>query len=498
MKQLLERFWRWADYTYRRLIIVILATAVALAAIVYGVIKIVTPAPPCGGTHGISQPTGTNQCIGVTDGSFTFSSSLEPIERRILAENRQVEKQGSYVTVAYLGPLTVTNVPTMQRVRTALEGAYIAQRDANSAGRPPIRLVLANDGGDTSQWRPVVGQLEEMNNGSDHLVAVIGLQLSTTGTRSAAQHLTQDHIPVVGDLISADTLDGSTIPGLSRVSPPNKLEVEGLSQYATGHPQNPDTVLLVDDENATDLYTSTLAADFRASFKGHIVLTEPYDGQSQADIDFQFQQIIHDLCSNEPPNTVLYAGRVELLPRFVRQLANRACGTGKTITVITGDDGTALPQSSEVAATLRNPDNAPVSVIYTSVNDPQVLSGASNPAHHLFTTFEQEFTGAGFRYSDLQDEAPVLAHDALLSVAQAEQNRAGKPTSPITVGGRLREMNTSNSYIPGAGGAFEFDVNGNPVCQRLLLLQLTAGGGTTPRYLGSWPIPTPGNVCPSP
>lgn len=441
---------------------------------------------------------GTNQCVGVTDGSFKFSNNLKPIEDRILAENQHVEKQGSYVTVAYLGPLTASNTPTMHRVRTALEGAYIAQQEANSAGRPPIRLMLANDGSDTGQWKPAVGEIEEMNNGSDHLVAVIGLQLSTTGTRSAAQDLTHDHIPVVGDLVSADTLDSSTIPGLSRVSPPNRLEVEGLSQYAAKHPQNPNTVLLVNDENSTDLYTSTLAADFHASFREHIVLTEPYDGESQGDIDSQFQQITHDLCSNEPPSTVLYAGRVELLPSFVRQLANRACGTGRTITVVTGDDGTALPQSSEVAATLRNPDNAPVSVVYTSVNDPQVLSAGDNPAHHLFTTFEQRFTGARFKYSDLQDEAPLLAHDALLAVAQAEQNRLGRPTSPVAVGGRLREMNTPNSYIPGAGGAFEFDRNGNPVCQRLFLLQLTAGAGTTPRYLGSWPIPTPDNVCPSP
>lgn len=498
MKQALRRFWYWADYSYRRLIIVIVAAAAVLVAIVWAITVIARPAPPCGGAHGISVQPGSNECIGVTDGSFTFSSSLAPIEGRILAENRQIEKKGSYVTAAYLGPLTANNAPTMQRVRTALEGAYIAQRDANSAGRPPVRLVLANDGSDTSQWQPVVGQLKQLDNGSDHLVAVVGLQLSTTGTRSAAQRLIQDHIPVVGDLISADTLDGSTIPGLSRVSPPNKLEVEALSQYTSMHPQDQNTALLVDDENTTDLYTSTLAADFRANFKKHIFLTEPYDGESQADIDSQFQQITHDLCSNQPPSTVLYAGRVELLPSFVRQLANRACGTDKMITVITGDDGTALPQSGEVTATLKDPDNAPVSVIYTSVNDPQALSRDDNPSHQLFTRFEQEFTGAGFNAGDLQDEAPLLAHDALLSVAQAEQNRMGKPISPITVGGRLHEMNTPNSYIPGAGGAFEFDSDGDPVCQRLFLLQLTAGAGTTPRYLGSWPVPTPGNACPSP
>src|SRR6266545_336710 len=51
---------------------------------------------------------GNGECVGITDGSFTFNKRLESAERRIHRLNDDALHSGRpYVTVVYLGPMSV-------------------------------------------------------------------------------------------------------------------------------------------------------------------------------------------------------------------------------------------------------------------------------------------------------------------------------------------------------------------------------------------------------
>lgn len=485
MKTMARRIWDWINYNHPRQLGAALTTVIVLAGIVIGVHKLAS----C--RHSIYRKmTGVTECITVTDGSFSFTDTLSGVEGKIHDLNKKVEK-GSYVTVAYMGPLSNGDSLAQKRVRAILEGVYIGQLDAyNSGSRKSgtrIRLVLANDGSDTSHWVPIVKKLESMRNGKNPLVAVVGMQVSTVGTRKAARHLSSNDIPVVGDVISADGLvDRRGITNLWRVSPPNDSEVRALREFEYSQLQS---ARLVYNGDINDLYTDTLAADFKHYFGPKIQSSKRYDGMDPRGVGGQFKLITDSLCDKNTPDTVLYAGRVDLLPDFIDKLAALDCP--KPVTVLTGDDGTSLPLSDKVKKVADNPQNTgTINVIYTSVAG----TAGNPPLSPMFKAFIKKFTDKklGFEPKDLQDETPAMAYDAITSVSTAIN--IASSLSPSSVSGILGNM-TDPGRVHGATGTFGFDDFGNPRCRSLLLLQLTIQGGRVDdRYRNTWP-PTPAAGC---
>ena len=76
------------------------------------------------------------QRVGVTDGSFIFDPALRTVEGDIRRADQGLAR-GKYVTVAFLGPLTPSPDVSIGRIRSWLEGAYIAQQVANRTGAGP-------------------------------------------------------------------------------------------------------------------------------------------------------------------------------------------------------------------------------------------------------------------------------------------------------------------------------------------------------------------------
>jgi ABC-type branched-subunit amino acid transport system substrate-binding protein len=438
------------------------------------------------------------QSVGVTDGSFLFSPALRTVERDIESADQHLTP-GKYVTVAFLGPLTPSADVSISRIRSWLEGAYTAQLAANSAGSgagPQIRLVLANTGSTERQYQPVVRQLDQLTTGPDPLVAVTGLGISVPPTQRAARQLSADGIPMVGAVITGDSLDSSAgIHGLFRVNPDVRDEVSALADYLRGAGLG-NRAMLIQDTNGGDLYTESLNSDFRTQLGSYMQAggfpEEPFDAApGSASLKSQFYALSRNLCGRNPPNVIFYAGRVADLPDFIRQLWARGenCEPRHIITVVTGSDASSLQGQLK-----RGPGDAPVRVLYVALANPAELAARPNGQNNrkLYQAFVHAFTGKGFSPADLSDGWAIMAHDAVTAADQAiiEVSLAGGRVTRQAVRTELPDLSAANNSVPGAAGAFEFDpVTGNPTGRDFPVMELTPGGRL--KVLNVYPLPRP-------
>jgi ABC-type branched-subunit amino acid transport system substrate-binding protein len=469
--------------------------AAAVVAVVAAVALVVTltraphpdtPCAPCVISDGGQQ-------VGVTDGSFIFSPALGPVERDIEQADQHLAR-GKHVTVAFLGPLTASADVSIGRIRSWLEGAYIAQQVANRAGAgPQIRLMLANVGSGENQYQPVVRQLVRMTTGPDPLVAVTGMGISVPQTQHAAHLLSQHGIPMVGAVITGDTLSQSTVHGLFRVNPDVRDEVGALAHYLHGAGLG-DRAMLIQDNAPGDLYTASLNTDFRTGLARYIQAggfpEEPFDAPPNSGaLGAQFSALSGNLCGRNPPDMILYAGRVDDLPDFIHHLWARGvdCEPRRLITVVTGSDASSLQGQLKPA-----PGDAPVRIVYAALADPAELAAKPNGRNNrsLWHAFYQAFT-ARFPAADLGDGWAIMSHDALVAADQAViriSASQGRVTARNVLG-ELSDLSASNA-VPGAAGNFGFDpVTGNPAGRDFPVLELTPGGGL--KLLGVYPLPTP-------
>lgn len=419
------------------------------------------------------------ECVGVTDGSFVFDPALQQIEDKIKAENDSIAGQ-DYVTVAYLGSLTETPTVSIERIRSQLEGAYVAQHAANSSGiYPKVRLVLANKGSLEQAWESVTKQLTEMTEAPDRLVAVVGLGVSSLQTAESAKMLSRADIPMVGSVITADSLNtraeglGGPIDGLTKVVPNVGQLVAVLAEYLAQSRPDLRTAMLVSDGNPDDLYTSTLKKDFTEKqlaaywVNGGSVI-QPYDGTpGTSGILNQFSTIVSNFCGVDPPDMVFYAGRAALLPDFITQLRKRSCVT-RPITVVSGFDAAGL------RTTLPPPpdSNHPVSIIYAGP-DPKALADPQwNRDFDQYNRFEKMFTtDSGFDPEDLEDGWAIMTHDAMLAAVTAITRATGQSPTPPTrkdVRIQLYLSNSPTTSVPGAAGTFMFNSTTGDVAGRRL------------------------------
>jgi ABC-type branched-subunit amino acid transport system substrate-binding protein len=468
------------------------AGGVAVAAVVSLVLTLNsaphpdTPCAPCVIRDGGQQ-------VGITDGSFVFDPALGTVEGDIRHADQNLAR-GKDVTVAFLGPLTPSPDVSIGRIRSWLEGAYIAQQVANRTGAgPQIRLVLANVGSGENQYRPVVRQLDRMTTGPDPLVAVTGMGISLPQTLQTARLLSQHSIPMVGAVITGDSLSQVSVPGLFRVNPDVRDEVGALARYLRGAGLG-DRAMLIQDNAPGDLYTASLNADFRTGLAGYIQAggfpEEPFDAPPNSGaLGAQFSALSGNLCGRNPPDMILYAGRVDDLPDFIHHLWARGvdCEPRRLITVVTGSDASSLQGQLKPA-----PGDAPVRIIYAALADPAELAARPNGRNdrNLWQAFYATFTKR-FPASGLGDGWAIMSHDAVVAADQAviKISAAQGQVTARNVRGELGDLSASNA-VPGAAGDFGFDpVAGNPTGRDFPVLELTPGGAL--RLRGVYPLPAP-------
>ncbi|MFJ7906875.1 ABC transporter substrate-binding protein [Kitasatospora sp. NPDC096204] len=502
----------WGRLT--KVLALVAALAVVAGAIVAG-IELTRPDLSCG--EGVSKKTPDGECTGVTDGAFSFSPALDAVSHRIKVENDSIADR-PHVTVAVMIPMTgLAQSVSQDRVLRQLQGAYLAQYRANhdDGGRtPPIRLVLANPGSDSFDWRPVTEQLAGMAASTqDNLRAVTGFDRSVPSTKAAIAHLTRDlKIPVVGGAITADDLANSPqapkdFPGLVRVVPTNTGEADALSYYGA-QSGTPESAVVVEDTREDDNYITTLKRAFERNTKVTAAhqpqtYTSPQDINQVGNIPNVFDIMIQNICQSQA-NTIYFAGRYLQLRLFINRLGARGCTT-KPYTVLSGSEANSLLADPELdwAALSKNVTVRYVSLAHRDMwTGPAVNGGSAEDLQALSARVDQaakEPVGP-IGPTDLFDSRTIVMHDTVWTAISGIRLSVSGTTPPATSANPLPSITDvadiwqfmhSKAMVKGAGGWICLDQNGNPYDKALAIVELRDNPRAA-KFVGlAWPTGKP-------
>jgi hypothetical protein len=476
----------------RRTLLASLAGTVtaAVAGVLTGVLSEPAVSPMC--APGVLRHQG--QCVGVTD-SFAFDRRFTAIMRELREENAYAVEggPGTYVTVAFLGPLTSADDRAVIQLEGAVVGLRRANRDELVGDSPRIRLVLGNTGdrrpGDR-EWGYVTDRLTGMVGGADHLTAVIGVGLSRTETVAAAGRLRRLSLPMIGNALTADRMDKKLVLGLAKVNPRVGEEIQLLAQHLrTRHDLRRAIIVSYSEEG--DLYAEALVEAFKKHLAPQWKAGGSHNYPFGLDPGNDFRLIVSNLCSADPAETILYAGRAADLPKFIGYLGTRACHPER-LTVITGSDAVYLTLNTtenRKAWTYLTDTHNPISLVYAPLAEPSVLLDPDrNPHAKQYEAFQEAYQAQGFNLAHLDIGWGIMAHDALLTAASAIRHATvpqyGLP-EPAKVRDALYLITTPATSVPGASGPIVLDPDtGNRVGLRLPILQFTPNH--PPKVLGMY------------
>ena len=489
----------------RVVIVVVLVVVLAAPVVVWW-----SAAQHCNTTNSDLITVENDECVGVTDGTDgagVFGAELESVMKKIAEENEEAVKDGRYVTIAFLGPLT--SKPGVRdfiggRSLHELEGAFVAQKAANASGNPlKVRLVLANEGNDERHWKSTVDTLKKMTDAPHRLVAVAGMGLSQQESLDAARLLAAEPaLPMVADIITADGFNGLKVRGLRRVAPDVSIQLKVISRELAG--RKPQSAVLVQSKitlnGSEDLYTISLADAFEKSengFKRYIDRgkTIPYTPKG-GNFESQLGQIAASICGPDRPDMVLWASRANDLDDFFEALDRHSCSppAGKKILVVTASDAAALPADLLTKYPF-------LEMVYVPLADPKQLEAVDNPNRKSYLKFKEVFLREKFPEKDLDTGWAIMAHDAVTTlttvIGRASSNPGtGKNVIPDIddVNGQLDQLNCGNR-IAGAGDHFGINFKtGNRLGGRELKTIYRPEGTQSPQNTQS-SEPDPENFC---
>lgn len=493
------------------------AVVSGLVASLFGVFALVDRIrnEPCmrGGATAVTQHGANGECVGITDGSYTFDPQLKGVEQAIRKENRDVTRHHpkDYVSVVVLLPISghSGSIMAMSAVVEQVRGAYTAQYYANRQNvegvAPYIQLLIGSDGYQANQWKAATSAIEHAT--AQHVAAVTGLGLSLDGTRSAVRELTGRNIPVIGSSITADSF--SNIKNFVRVSPSNQDNMAAALSYVRA---DYTRAVLVEDGNAGDSYDATLVSGFRkfAAIPHHrIVDVEPFDttkrdraaseaGQAEAEqeVATRISQMALDICAQQPA-VVLFAGRGQDVGVLVHAFASTCLD--KSIEIVSGDDMSNLA----ITPQFRRDLSSRVTVDYVGVAHPDEWTSAHDPAAAReeqegargFGAFDQTYQRL-FPGGALTDGNTMTAYDATLTGVSAVRLTEQRQPRPDAVAGELGALQGAHQVL-GASGPIRFTANyqtsrtgSDPVGKASPILRLGPDG--SPRVLEvAWPVAAP-------
>ena len=443
------------------------------------------------------------ECVGVTDGSYSFAPSLEQVDGLIEAEDRRVRSSGDrYVSVAYVLPVAAADDAESDKgAAEQLEGAFAAQYYANQhnlgSGTPLIQLLVASSGAGAAGYL-TTDKVIEGDAAAQRLVAVAGIETSSTATLAEVRELTANGIPVIGSTITSDAFDN--VPDLVRVAPSEAHQVNAALAYIKPAAR---TAMVVADDNQADLYDSTLASDFLRSFpdKTHSIIgIDTYNTAGDADgsgeVTVEIVQLAADICASRP-NVVLFAGRGPELATLISALDVRRCPF--PVTILTGDDGTSMPITPDVGSALRGP----VTLDYAGEASPDewdqpeagsvykgILPAVIQQGRLGFGRFQAAFA-SHFPVASADDGYAMMGYDAALTGITGIR-LAGDGATAAAVAQEFGSIKGIRS-VPGASGPIAFSAvylgpdgqGSNPVDKVVPILQLPSSGN--PRLLALEP-----------
>ncbi|MGH4023684.1 MAG: hypothetical protein ACRDRV_03775 [Pseudonocardiaceae bacterium] len=451
--------------------------------------------------------------VRVTDGSDLLDDELELVESLIRKENDRVTNSGQeWVSVAVMLPIHPEAEPTAPvRIIHQLQGSYLGQYWFNhpsgddsqfGSDRPLIRLLIADTGYRGEDWPDTVAQLVDMARpGSDaRLVAVTGLDQSTTATQAAVNELARHQIPMIGSLITATDLAAE---GLFRVTPTNSDEALAMIRYLQQRDDwklasaaQPYTAYRIQDRARADTYAQDLGKKYNEAFprdQAHILSPIPgeFDSRKPA-AGNALRSEVSVICADHP-TVVFFAGRSGDLRTFLRHLSGRSQPCADTpITVVTGD------AASDLSAQRNNPqknlplwgDGANVTVYYTTLASP--LAWKDEYSEYISSEVVTRFVEGNRSYQalfpndPLEDGQAIMSHDAVITAATAAGNAISQQDQrpvPEALSNGLFQIK-GNGKVSGASGFIDFQndedlPDGVPYNKTIPIMRLLPDGTTT-------------------
>lgn len=443
------------------------------------------------------------ECIGLSDGSFSFGPSLDVVMDKIKKENDRVEASGKpFVSLAYVEPLTTAKgeEETKYGLRAELEGAYLAQRELNEASLgghgdlPRIRLLVGNLGLRSEQWRPLTEELVAKSKDKNHLIAVAGFGQSRGGTKNAVDALRDAGIPMMGATVTADSLAEAARPGFFRTSPPNRDQAGAVVNYLVERQKDDPsyTVAVIRDRNEDDIYNTSMFDSFAtaAAVKGLKTVGSPLEFLSGVDgISNAFSSVADKVCALDP-DAVFFAGRGVNVRNFIYAMSasERRC----PVTLITGDDAVGAYFGSQDGEALHEKlrtewTESKVTVLYTSLAHPslatKLYAKEHDPIPGFLTLYSTEFGGDGAAaLKALQNGQVIMGHDAVWALGVAVRNAAGpEGNGQVNTGSTLQMLlQLSGRFaVSGLSGPTSFASDGNPDNKAMALVQMEPSEGYT-------------------
>ncbi|GAA3042894.1 hypothetical protein GCM10010464_03600 [Pseudonocardia yunnanensis] len=430
-------------------------------------------------------------CIGVTDGSnphvLPDVEVFDEVRTTILRQNnaalelREDQPERPFVTLVFLGSLTAPSTSgsdVLTAEREQLAGMAVAQAvqltKPEQQYEPIVRVLIANAGPGMRHGTEVAQQLGAMARTDPSIVAVVGLSESRQTTADTIAALGAAGLPTVSATLSADSLvEESKL--YFQIAPQNRREADVAAAYAdqlvtAGRVERPLTrqarIYLSDD--AEDLYSQNLAADFTASFGSRgfdvetVTFTPGGTSQGAAAGDRHVSDAVvagRDACDFD--GVVLYAARgLPDYPAFVNGVSNRC--RDRPPYILANDDVTRYVADRNISST-----NTAVPFEYLSfATAPELLSTPPSESSDFYARLNSMFP-----YEQTSDRGRSLDGHAAL-------NHDAAYTAILAV-----------SYLARDGVA----IDGGTVWSALM--SVTDAAGAQRRYLGvTGPIDFGGTV----
>ncbi|GAA3736365.1 hypothetical protein [Streptomyces tremellae] len=501
----LKALFRWPPGNFLKTLLAVLGIAVVGLAGWRAVVWFTPEAHPSCGPPGVARYGEADECVGVTDGSYTFAPYLKDVTGRIHTANASVVKDAArhpYATVALMIPMIADSGTDQQQILEEVQGAYAAQWRANhsdNTATPPIRLVLANPGRGYAEGEKVSDQLARMaRSGKDSLRAVAGFNLSQDATKRTIRRLTRTYgIPVVEGPVTADDLsntaaDPNRFPNLVRVAPDNKDQATALARYRKA---DPGEAMIVEDSRTDDPYINTLKRAFE-DLAPH-ARTEPYrspeDEAAPGNLSNTFGQKLANICVARA-NVIYFAGRPVQLRQFVNALGARGCP--KDYTVISGSNASLLAEDRDLDW---NALKSGITVEYAALAHPEAWENRKSPpttggSPTDYAAFTDALRDSGLPDVRLADSRTIIAHDSVWTAIREIRN--------VTLGNdvtvpSLREVGAARDNmhgltpVKGASGWICLDNNGNAYDKAVAVVRLDPADKKA-RFAGlAWPVGHP-------
>ncbi|MFI5717839.1 ABC transporter substrate-binding protein [Nocardia sp. NPDC051750] len=434
-----------------------------------------------GGPSTATWAAGDN-CVGLSEGPYAFDlPAFAGVMQVIARQNDSSGAQcpGTPVTVGVL--LTMTDEQAGGRAVHELEGMATAQRRANGTGCiHPIRLVVGNLG-DYNGSGDALAVARELAARGD-VVAVAGVGLSQQTTADIADHLAQQKIPMVSDVVTAEGFDqtGShqDTPDFascdSDITYPRGVgkgyfyrvafrAAKQVDQITAALPDPPDFIAV--PTGGSDPYTCTALPLIHRAY-GNDVPEVKFDSAEPTTVPHTARRI----CATPADSTVIYLARGRdlgrLLYSFDEAYSNGQCAA-PSVTVVSTSDGNRMRtvEADPALEDLRNQAlrsdalrDGRIRLLFTMVSGEASMQ-SDNPN---WADFSEAFRAAGFDLAHADDGWAINAYDALTTVATAVQalpaNQAVQSSEVNTV---ISGFTDPEHAVPGAGGPIVFDNSGN-------------------------------------